>query len=452
MLGTLGADDLSGRPPTRDRLNISAEFPEKLGILFKPKRYKVMYGGRGGAKSWSVARALLLRGTREKLRVLCVRELQNSIGDSVHKLLADQIKEMGLEKFYEVQKTSIRAINGTEFSFEGLKFNIQKIKSYEGVNIVWVEEAQMVSKSSWDVLIPTIRREGSEIWITFNPELETDETYVRFVKNPPENAYVVKVNWSDNKWFPEVLRQEKDDLKKRDPDAYMHVWEGHCRQSLTGAVYARELREAELAGRLTKVPSDRSVPVHTFWDLGWADKVSVWFAQAVGFEYHMIDFLQDNQRTVESFIRILQSKGYMYGTDYLPHDAGSTSLAAKGRTVENLFREAGRNVIVLPRIGIVDGINAARTIFPNCWFDAEKCAEGITCLRRYKYDVDPDTGLFSNKPLHDEFSHGADAFRYLAVSLKDKKRHVLNLGDPAKHKAKLDLSGMMDPGTSWMMR
>ena len=141
----------------------------------------------------------------------------------------------------------------------------------------------------------------------------------------------------------------------------------------------------------------------------------------------------------------------MYGTDYLPHDAGATSLGAKGRTVENLFRDAGRSTVVLPRIGILDGINAARTIFPNCWFDAEKCAEGLTCLRRYRYDVDPDTGLFSNKPLHDEFSHGADAFRYLAVSLRDKKKGTLNLQDPTKARVKLDLSPIND-GTSWMMR
>jgi phage terminase large subunit len=232
----------------------------------------------------------------------------------------------------------------------------------------------------------------------------------------------------------------------------MHVWEGHCRQNLTGAVYGRELREAELAGRMTKVPYDRTVPVHTFWDLGWADKVSIWFAQAVGMEYRIIDFLQDNQRTIESFIRILQSKGYMYGTDYLPHDAGSTSLAAGGRTVEKLFRDSGRSVQVLPRISILDGINAARTIFPNCWFDAEKCAEGIVCLRRYRYDVDPDTNMFSNKPLHDEFSHGADAFRYLAVSLRDKKRVTLNLDNPSSSsRLKLSLDDLQD-GTSWMSR
>lgn len=432
-------------------VQVSAEFPEKLAPLFSPKRYKVLHGGRGGAKSWSVARALLLLGVKKSLRVLCARELQNSISESVHKLLSDQVVSLGLDNFYTIQKTSIRGINGTEFSFEGLKFNVQKIKSYEGVDIVWVEEAQLVSKSSWEVLIPTIRQKGSEIWITFNPELEADETYQRFVKKPPEDAWVVKVDWSDNKWFPDVLRREKDELRRRDYDAYLHVWEGHCRKNLSGAVYAKELREAELAGRITRVPYDPTAPVHTFWDLGWADKVSIWFAQAVGFEYHIIDFLQDSQRTVESFLKILQSKSYLYGTDYLPHDASSTSLGAGGRTIEQLFRSAGRSPIVLPRIAVVDGINAARTIFPNCWFDEAKCSEGLVCLRRYRYEVDPDTGMFSNKPLHDEFSHGADAFRYLGMSLRDKKPTKLKLEDPVKAKVKLDLAPV-HAGTSWMMR
>ena len=192
-----------------------AEFPEKLQCLFRPARYKVLYGGRGGAKSWGIARALLIQGAAKPLRVLCAREIQKSIGDSVHKLLSDQIKALGLAGFYEVQKTVIRGRNGTEFTFHGLKHNVTNIKSAEGADVCWVEEAQTVSKSSWATLIPTIRKPGSEIWVSFNPELEDDETYQRFVANPPTGAVVVKVNWSDNPWFPDVLRQEKDDLKAR---------------------------------------------------------------------------------------------------------------------------------------------------------------------------------------------------------------------------------------------
>ena len=231
-----------------------AEFPVKFQGLFKPSRYKVYYGGRGGAKSWCIARALLLMGGKRAIRVLCAREYQNSISQSVHKLLSDQIYALGIESFYEITQTSIRGANGTEFSFAGLKNNIANIKSFEGVDYCWVEEAQTVSKTSWDILIPTIRKEGSEIWICFNPELETDETYQRFVVNPPENAVVQKVNWSDNPWFPEVLRLEKDALKMRDTQAYNTVWEGICRQTVDGAIFAKEMTLADLEGRITKVP------------------------------------------------------------------------------------------------------------------------------------------------------------------------------------------------------
>jgi phage terminase large subunit len=226
------------------------EFPEKLAFLFEPKRYKVLHGGRGGAKSWGIARALLILAAQKKLRILCAREFQVSIKDSVHKLLADQIEAMGLSEMYEVQKATIIChLTGSEFIFSGLRHNVDSLKSKEAVDIVWVEEAHNVSGYSWERLIPTIRKDGSEIWISFNPELETDETYKRFVASPPENAAVVQMSWRDNPWFPDVLADEREDLKRRDPDAYLNIWEGHCRQALDGAVYARELRDAQEGGR-----------------------------------------------------------------------------------------------------------------------------------------------------------------------------------------------------------
>ena len=156
----------------------NAQFPLKLQCLFSPEysRYRVLWGGRGSGKSWGAARALLIKGVQKPIRVLCAREFMSSMRDSVHKLLCDQIIELGLTDFYEITQSSIRAKNGTEFSFIGLKNNVANVKSYEGVDICWVEEAQTVSRLSWDVLIPTIRKEGSEIWITFNPLLETDDT------------------------------------------------------------------------------------------------------------------------------------------------------------------------------------------------------------------------------------------------------------------------------------
>lgn len=402
---------------------LTTELPEALGFLFEPSRYKVAYGGRGGAKSWGVARALLVKGIEKSLRVLCAREFQKSMGDSVHKLLSDQIKSMGMESFYEVQQTVIKGRNGTEFTFHGLKHNIANIKSVEGTDIAWVEEAQTVSKASWDVLIPTIRKEGSEIWVTFNPELEDDETYKRFVKNPPASAVVRKINWDQNPWFPKVLKAEKDDLKDRDPDAYLNVWEGHCKTMLEGAVYAREFREAKQQNRITRVPYDPSLPVFTVWDLGWADQTSIWFVQSVGAEIRLIDYWQDRQVKITDWIVRLQGKGYTYGPDFLPHDAEAKSLQT-GMSIQQIMKNAGRDVRMVPKLSIADGINAARTLMARCWFDENLCSDGISCIQRYRYDVDPNTGAFSQKPLHDEYSHGADAFRYLAVvsgELKIKK-------------------------------
>jgi phage terminase large subunit len=391
-------------------MRVKAEFPVKLQQIFQPSRYKVLHGGRGGSKSWAVARALLILGAQKPLRILCARELQKSIKDSVHRLLSDQIYALQLDSRYEIQQGTIKGTNGTEFFFEGLRHNTQQIKSYEGVDIVWVEEAQTTSKSSWDVLIPTIRKDNSEIWITFNPELEEDETYQRFVVNPPSNSIVININWRDNPWFPDVLRQEMEDLKKRDPIAYETVWEGHCRQAVEGAIFTDELNELHENQKIVNVPYDAKKLVNTFWDLGHGDQTSIWFVQKFGFEYRVIDFYQNARKKIQHYIQVLQARGYVYGTDYLPHDGNSNHLT--GLTVEETLKEIGRAVDVVPRVGRkIDSINATRALFPMCYFDKNKCAEGLQALRRYRYKIDPDTGKASKDPEHDIYSDAADAFQ-----------------------------------------
>jgi phage terminase large subunit len=396
-----------------------AEFPIKLKGLFEKSRYKVAYGGRGGAKSWGIARALLIKGAKDPMRILCAREFQTSIKDSVHKLLCDQIETLGLLGFYEITQNSIRGKNGTEFSFVGLRNNVANIKSYEGVDVVWVEEAQTTSRLSWNILIPTIRKQGSEIWISFNPELETDETYQRFVLKPPADCIQIKINWSDNPWFPDTLMLEKDALKERDLEAYNQVWEGLCRQSVDGAIFAKELQQAELDGRLTKVPYDATKPVHAVFDLGWADSTAIWFLQFVGMETRLIRYIEDSQKTISHYLATMQTFGYVYDKVWLPHDAENKTLAAAGRSIDDIVRAAGYKTQILPRVPILDSINAARTIFPSCYFDRDNAAEGIDCLRHYRYEVDPVSGQFSRTPLHDHYSHGADAFRYIALMIKE---------------------------------
>jgi phage terminase large subunit len=205
----------------------------------------VAFGGRGSGKSWGFARALLIQAANKPLRILCTREIQKSIKQSVHTLLNDQIQALGLGAFYEVLESEIRGRNGSSFTFAGLASNtVESIKSFEGCNIVWVEEGQTVSKRSWDILIPTIRSEGSEIWVSFNPDVDTDDTYQRFVVNPPDNAKVVKVNYSDNAWFPSVLEIERLHSKEHNPD-YANIWEGDCKAAVDGAIYSNEIREAQ---------------------------------------------------------------------------------------------------------------------------------------------------------------------------------------------------------------
>lgn len=390
-------------------------FPPKLKGLFDPWRYKVLYGGRGGAKSQSIARALLLLGAQKKHRILCCREFQNSIRDSVHKLLSDQIDAMGLSSHYEIQQTVIRGVNGTEIMFEGLRHNATKLKSMEGITLVWVEEAQFVTKGSWEILIPTIRADNSEIWMSLNPDMDTDETYKRFIIDPPPEALVIKINWSDNPWFPEVLRKEKDHLQSRDYDAFMNVWEGHCRHAVEGAIYARELRDAMEEGRITKVPVDKSKPVHTFWDIGWSDLTAILFVQFYPYEFRVIDYHSDRHKTIADYLKLLQDKGYLYGTDWLPHDAKAKDIKS-GTSVEALMKAANRNVQIVPNLSIQDGINAARTLFPRVAFDEGKCSDFLQTLRHYKYKVDSDTGQYSKLPEHDISSHGADALRMFAVA------------------------------------
>jgi phage terminase large subunit len=401
------------------------EFPEKLSILFDPARYKVLYGGRGGAKSWGIARALLITAAMQPTRILCAREFQTSIKDSVHKLLSDQIYAMELDAHFEITQNSIRGKNGSEFAFVGLKNNIANVKSYEGVDICWVEEANTTSKLSWSVLIPTIRKEKSEIWISFNPELETDETYQRFVANPPSDCLIVKVNWQDNPWFPETLRLEKDALFVRDRESYNTVWEGMCRQTVDGAIFAKEMQQAEFDGRITRVPYDATKPVLAIFDIGWSDATAVWFLQFVGMETRLIRYYETNQTTMSDILAKMQTFGYVYDTLYLPHDAQNKTLAANGRSIEDIVRAAGFNVRIIDRVPIADSINAARTIFSKCYFDRENCYEGLQCLRHYRYDTDPETGAFSRKPLHDNFSHGADAFRYIGLMINEPKKKII---------------------------
>jgi phage terminase large subunit len=415
---------------------VLAKFPPKLRPLFQPKRYKVAHGGRGGAKSWGFARALLTLAAQKPLRILCTREVQKSIKDSVHRLLNDQAQALGLGAFYEVLESEIRGANGSLFLFAGLaSHTVESIKSYEGVDIVWVEEAHKVSKRSWDILVPTIRKPGSEIWISLNPELETDETYVRFVSNPSDDTVVIQINWRDNPWFPSVLDAERIKCKETRPEhEYNWIWEGKCLPAAEGAIYHGEITQAQEQGRVRDVPPDALLKTHAIWDLGWNDCMSIILVQRSASEIRVIDYIEDSHRTLSDYVLDLQQMRVNWGYDWLPHDGAAKDFKT-GKSAQEMLASMGRKPQITPNISIESGIRAAREVFPRVYFDKNKCSRLIDCLKHYRRHVVQTTGE-AGAPLHDEYSHGADAFRYLAVNA-DQLRN-----DPVKQLKKIN-TGIM---------
>lgn len=389
------------------------EFPKKLRFLFEPHRYKVAHGGRGSAKSWGFARALLIQGAQKPLRVGCFREVQKSIKESVHQLLSDQIQQLGLGGFYEVLETEIKGRNGTRFVFAGLAHHtVESIKSYEGLDRAWVEEAQTVKKKSWDILIPTIRGDESEIWVSFNPELDTDDTWVRFVVNTPPNAVVVAMNYSDNPWFPAVLEQERLHCQLTNKEDYDTIWEGKCRKAVAGAIYAGEITSAIEQGRVRTVPYDPMLKVHYIFDLGWNDATTVIMAQRQASELRLIGYIEDSHKTLEHYSQEIKGRHYNDGSVWLPHD-GEHKDYKTGKSAKEMMEAFGHSVEIIPNVSIEDGIRTARSIFHRVYFDnsAERL---IVCLQRYRRSINQATQE-PGSPLHDEYSHGADAFRYLAL-------------------------------------
>lgn len=408
---------------------IKADLPAKLGFLFQPKRYKIAYGGRGSGKSHSFATALLLLSTSKRIRVLCTREVQKSIKDSVHRLLSDQIERLGLQKQFRILETEIRGANGSEFLFAGLSNQTaDSIKSFEGVDVCWCEEAQSITKKSWNTLIPTIRKEGSEIWISFNPDLDTDETYQRFVINPPPDSHVAFINWSDNPWFPSVLEAEREHCYLTNRDEYDNIWEGKCKSAISGAIYAKELEAATLNKMIRNVPHDPVVPVHAILDLGWNDAMTVIFVQKVASEVRLIDYIEESFKTLDYFIAEGNRRYGKIGEWWIPHDGEHRDFKT-GKSTKEIMQAMGCNVMVNPRISIEEGIKHVRMMFRRCYFDQEKTARLIECLKRYRRSINNQT-LEPGAPVHDEFSHGADAFRYLGMCVDQLGLHEARTSHP----------------------
>lgn len=418
------------------------QIPEAFGFLFTPSRYKVSYGGRGGAKSESYGRALLAQGMSEPIGVLCGREIQKSIKDSVHRMLRDiVINDPFFNNFYEVFETEIKGKNGTFFIFMGLKHNIQEIKSLKGIKRCWVEEAQGVSDKSWETLIPTIREPDSEIWVSFNPKNPTDPTWQRFVLEKDEDMIVREVGWQDNPYFPVVLEKERLKLKKKDPEAYAHVWEGKFDTRYSGAVYAKYINQNQISD---KIVYDNTRPIYTAWDLGYDDATAIVFYQLARDEVHIIDYYESNFEDIQHYCEVLYgatikvddrsmetgkilkwhfnayldelrgSYDYTGGKHWAPHDAAYKLQAAQGRSITEQAGEFGITLDVIQSTNQQSSEQALRKVLPKCWFNAERTKDLVHALLNYHYEYDDDKKIYSKVPVHDWSSHGADSMELMA--------------------------------------
>lgn len=404
---------------------IAAGFPPKLAPLFEPARYKVLWGGRDAGRSWGAARGLLTLGYDKPLRILCAREIQKTLADSVLALLKDQIVLLGLDGFYRADETSVSGRNGTEFIFAGLRdLDANKVKSYEGVDIAWVEEAETLSKRSFNILDPTIRKDDSEIWFTFNPQLDSDFIYQHFVVTGAPGAVVIQMNWQDNPWASRVLAPGREHMRLTDYAEYENIWLGKVRTVVAGAIYAKEVMAMIESRRARPMPYDPQLPVHTIWDLGWNDNMSIIMAQRQQSAVMVIDYLEDQFKTYADCVKELNKRPYVWGTDWLPHD-GTQTHPESGKNAKQVLEGLKRkSVKIMPRLDVESGIKAARMMFPRLYIDNNswdnpdwKFAGGerlVECLKRYKRSVPLSTGE-PGGPVHDEFSHGSDALRGLAT-------------------------------------
>lgn len=377
------------------------------------------HGGRGGGKSWGIADFTLLAGVQAKHRVLCCREVQKSIKESVHRLLSDRIEALGLSGFYEVLETEIRGKNGTTFSFSGLlQHTVVSIKSFEGATITWIEEAQTISQRSLSILIPTVLRTPNAIvMFSLNPYLPTDPVYAEYIEKQRDDCTVVQINYTDNPHCPELLKIEAEKLRESDPEAYDNIWLGRPKYIADGAVYKNELAKARSDGRITRVPIDPALKVHTVWDLGVSDSTTIWFAQVVGKEVRIVDYYEATGEGLPHYARILEQRGYLYGKHFAPHDIVVRELGSGVSRIETA-KKLGINFEIVKNVSVEDGIEASRQILSSCWFDTDKCSAGLHALSNYRREYNDKMGEFKARPVHDWASHAADAFRYLALSVQ----------------------------------
>lgn len=391
--------------------------------LLKPARYKGVYGGRGSGKSHFFGELLVETCQAERgTLAVCIREAQRTLAQSSKRLIEGKIASLGLGHGFKLFSDKIETPGDGLIIFRGLQdHTADSIKSLEGFRIAWIDEAQSLSARSLALLRPTIRAKDSELWASWNPRRKTDAIDDFLRGRRPDGSVVVKANWRDNPWFPDVLEEERLLDQKLYPERYDHIWEGDYARAFEGAYFASLLSEARAQGRIGKVAADPLLPLRAFIDIGGAgaaaDAFTLWVVQWVGSEIRILDYYESVGQVLAFHVNWLRSRGYDRAILYLPHD-GIAANNITGKRYEDHLREAG--FTVEPPVknqgpgAAMMRIEALRRLGPQLWFNEDTTEPGREALGFYHERKD-ETRNIGLGPEHDWSSHAADALGLMAI-------------------------------------
>ncbi len=395
--------------------------------LLVPSRYKGIHGGRGSGKSHFFAELMVETALlRPGLRALCVREVQRSLKESAKRLIEDKIATLGVGNRFEILQSEIKTPGNGVITFTGMQdHTAESVKSYEGYDIAWIEEARSLSQRSLTLLRPTIRKDGSEIWASWNPGFARDpiDELLRG-PNPPPDAVVVEANWNDNPWFPATLNEEREYDKTHRPEQYGHIWEGEYARIYEGAYYADQLEQARKDNRIGFIGPDPLMQIRAYWDIGGtgakADATSIWVCQFIGKEIRVLNYYEAVGQQLADHAAWLRSNGYGKALCKLPHD-GANHEKVNRVTYASALRDAGFDVQVLPNAGggaAMKRVEAGRRRFPIMFFNEGPTQGGREALGAYHEKRDEARGIGLG-PEHDWSSHAADSFGAMALDYEE---------------------------------
>jgi phage terminase large subunit len=392
----------------------------------EPSRYKGSYGGRGSGKSHEFATNAVIRCLDQPgSRILCGRQVQKSLKESAMQLVKDKIEGLGVGGLFEPQRELIKTPGGGVIIFQGLAdHTADTIKSYEGFDVFWIEEAHTISEGSLAIIRPTLRAPGSELWFSWNPRRKSDpvDALLRGQYARELGATVLKATWRDNPWFPDVLKSERAFDLAHSPDTYENVWEGDYAGVHKGAYFAPYLAAARREGRIGHVAADPLVQVRAFWDLGVGDATAIWVAQFVGKEIRVLEYIEGVGQPLSYFVRELRARGWEDALCVLPHD-GARRDSIQAIKYEDHLKDAGFRVVTIANQGAGAArlrIEAMRRLFGKMWFNETTTEGGREALGFYHEKLDQERGIGLG-PEHDWSSHGADAAGLMAIAYDPPK-------------------------------